>query len=75
MLASRQATFTRENISVTITDADSNVFVYPAGDSRIRAVTNLYPDPLSSLVVDAVTAFDYHGNGIANITATCSGCP
>jgi len=26
--------------------------VYPVGDSRIRAVSNIYPDPVSSLVVD-----------------------
>lgn len=47
--------FTRDNITVTITDATTptpNVTVYTPGDSRIRAVTNMYPDPVSSLVVD-----------------------
>lgn len=44
--------FTKDNITVTITDSASAVTTYPAGDSRIRAVTNMYPDPVSSLVVD-----------------------
>ncbi len=44
--------FSRDNITVTITDSASTVTNYPVGDSRIRAVTNMYPDPVSSLVVD-----------------------
>lgn len=52
VLAGWQQDFKRDNISVTITDSASTVTVYPAGDPRIRAVTNMYPDPVSSLVVD-----------------------
>jgi uncharacterized protein YceK len=44
--------FTRDNITVTITDSTPTVTTYLPGDSRIRAVTNMYPDPVSSLVVD-----------------------
>ena len=44
--------FTRENISVTVTDSASTVTAYPVGDARIRSVTNLYPDPVSTLVID-----------------------
>lgn len=64
--------FTRDSIAVTITDSASNVIMYPVGDERIRAVTNLYPDPVSSLVVDTrinhpnnygVTINDYQTDG------------
>ena len=44
--------FTRDNITVTITDSGDAETTYPPGDPRIRAVTNMYPDPVSSLVVD-----------------------
>ena len=44
--------FTRDNISITVTDSASTVFNIPIGDAAIRAVTNMYPDPVSSLVVD-----------------------
>lgn len=43
--------FNRNNITVTITDADNNVTTYHPGDAAIRAVINLYPDPASYLSV------------------------
>jgi uncharacterized protein YceK len=43
--------FTRENITVTITPASGSPVTYPANDPAIRAVTNLYADPLSSIVI------------------------
>jgi len=44
--------FTKDNITVTITGSVSTVTIYPPGDPHIRAVTNMHPDPVSSLVID-----------------------
>lgn len=43
--------FSKDRIMVTITPAAGTPVVYAPNDDRIRAVANLYPDPLSSLVV------------------------
>lgn len=43
--------FSRKDITVTFTPASGPDVTYNAGDPEIRAVINLYPDPLSSLVV------------------------
>ena len=43
--------FNRESLTVTITGADSSVTTYAPGDPAVRAVINLYPDPLSYMVV------------------------
>jgi len=43
--------FSKDSITVTITPAGGTPVVYAPNDDRIRAVVNLYPDPLSSLVV------------------------
>jgi hypothetical protein len=43
--------FNRNNITVTITDADNNTTTYQPGDPAIRSVINLYPDPASYLSV------------------------
>lgn len=43
--------FSKDSITVTITPAAGTPVVYSPNDARIRAVTNLYPDPLSSVVV------------------------
>ncbi|MCK5003006.1 MAG: hypothetical protein KAS57_08270 [Gammaproteobacteria bacterium] len=48
--AGRMQTFTRENLRVTITDADGTETVYAPGNTNIRAVINLYPDPLSNII-------------------------
>lgn len=43
--------FERESLTVTITGSDSQVVTYSPGDPAVRAVINLYPDPLSYMVV------------------------
>ena len=48
-------TFTTSNITVTITPSDGIPVVIPAGDPAIRGVVNLYPDPVSWLVVGTET--------------------
>ncbi|MCW8923659.1 MAG: hypothetical protein OQK69_08535 [Gammaproteobacteria bacterium] len=50
-------TFSRDRIRVTITDDDGTgtQTVYEPGDPNIRAVINLYPDPLSNIVVSRET--------------------
>lgn len=47
--------FQRDNITVTITDNLGAQTVYNAGDPSVRASINLYPDPVSSLVVSNAT--------------------
>lgn len=63
-------TFTRDTIRVTITDNNGTgtQTVYQPGDPNIRAVINLYPDPVSNIVVSRETgistspgAVDYAG--------------
>jgi hypothetical protein len=43
--------FSRDNITVTITPSSGSPIVYLPNDPAVRAVVNLYPDPLSSLLV------------------------
>jgi hypothetical protein len=43
--------FTRSNITVSITPASGSPIVYPPNHPDIKAVLNLYPDPVSSLLV------------------------
>lgn len=43
--------FERESLTVAITGADSQVVTYSPGDPAVRAVINLYPDPLSYMLV------------------------
>lgn len=50
--------FSKDSITVTITPAAGAPVVYAPNDDRIRAVTNLYPDPLSSLVVSDQVGID-----------------
>jgi hypothetical protein len=47
--------FDRKSLTVTITGSDSNVRAYLPNDPAVRAVINLYPDPLSYLVVGTRT--------------------
>ncbi|MDX1253450.1 MAG: hypothetical protein IDH49_14615 [Gammaproteobacteria bacterium] len=47
---------TRGNLSVKITSSAGPVITYPVGDTRIRAIANMYPDPVSKLVVGTETA-------------------
>lgn len=44
-------TLTKDNIQVTITDSAMTQFVYLQSDPAIRTVFNMYPDPVSRLVV------------------------
>lgn len=55
--------FSRDNITVTITPSVGLPVVYLPGDAAIRAVINLYPDPLSSLTVSDRTAQDITEGG------------
>lgn len=50
--------FDRNSLTVTITGSDSNVRTYLPNDPAVRAVINLYPDPLSYLVVGTRTGND-----------------
>ena len=50
--------FSRDNILVTITPSVGDPIYYPPGDSAVRAVINMYPDPLSSLVISDATNQD-----------------
>lgn len=50
--------FSRKKILVIITDATGVQTFYLPGDPAVRAVINLYPDPVSSLVVSQETGQD-----------------
>lgn len=43
--------FEREDLTITVTDASGMSTVYSPGDPAVRGVINLYPDPLSYMVV------------------------
>jgi len=47
---------TRDNTKISIEDANNVVTTYYPGDERIRAILNLYPDPISYLVVATETS-------------------
>lgn len=47
--------FSKNNILVTITPSSGSQIFYFPGNPSIRAVVNLYPDPLSSLIVSTET--------------------
>lgn len=52
----------RANLTAVITDSQGTVVPYSAGDSRVRAVVRLYPDPVSRLMVETATG---QSNGMA----------
>lgn len=58
LAAGWQQDFARQELSVTITDAGGLVVVYPPGDPAVRAVVNLHPDPLASILVSERTGQD-----------------
>lgn len=58
LAAGWQRDFAREQLTVTITDAEGVETVYPPGAPALRAVVNLYPDPLSSLLMSDQTGQD-----------------
>ncbi len=66
--AGRKTNFSKDNITVTITPSSGNPIVYAPNNPSVRAVINLYPDPVSSLLVSMETQQDltpsaqYYGN-------------
>jgi hypothetical protein len=56
--AGRVEGFSRNNITVTITPSSGSPVVYGPNNPAIRAVINLYPDPVSSLLVSMETQQD-----------------
>lgn len=59
-----QKKFKRSNTTVTITPSNGNQIVYQPNDPAIRAIINLYPDPVSWLVVGTDTQTDvFYNNG------------
>lgn len=55
-----QQNFNRDNISVTIKQGPSNIVAtIPQGNPAIRASINLYPDPLSSIIVSRETGVEF----------------
>ena len=56
--AGRMKDFTRDKITVTITPSSGSPIIYPPNDPAVRAVVNLYPDPVSSLLVSMETQQD-----------------
>jgi len=46
---------TRDNTVITIRDSAGVKTVYKPGDSRVKAIINMYPDPASYLIVAAET--------------------
>jgi len=56
--AGMKRNFSRDNITVTITPSIGAPVTYLQNDPAVRAVVNLYPDPLSSLIVSEETGQD-----------------
>jgi hypothetical protein len=54
--------FDRSRLTVTVTGSDGVSTVYQPGDPAIRAIINLYPDPLSYLVVGTRTGLGTNYN-------------
>ena len=62
LAAGRMKDFTRDNITVTITPSSGSPIVYAPNDPAVRAVVNLYPDPVSSMLVSMETGIDFTPN-------------
>ena len=59
--------FTQDNVTVTFTPDDDSggpIDPYLPGDSRIRGIINLYPDPLSSIVLSQQTNNNITGSSL-----------
>jgi hypothetical protein len=56
--AGRMKDFSKDNITVTITPSSGNPIIYQPNNPAVRAVVNLYPDPVSSLIVSMETQQD-----------------
>lgn len=57
-----QQNFDRSSLTVTITGSDGVPVVYQPGAPAIRAIVNLYPDPLSYIVVGTRTGLSTNYN-------------
>jgi hypothetical protein len=55
----------RSNLTVQFTDANGAVVTYSPGDPGIRSVVQLYPDPVSKLMVEYATG-QSNGTGLMN---------
>lgn len=51
-------TFSKNNLTITITDAMGNQTVLAPGSAAVRAVVNFYPDPVSNAVVSRESGVD-----------------
>ncbi len=54
--------FDRNSLTVSVTGSDGSTTVYQPGDPAIRAIIDLYPDPLSYLVVGTRTGLNTNYN-------------
>jgi hypothetical protein len=62
LAAGWRQSFDRSRLTVTVTGSDGVPIVYQPGDPAIRAIINLYPDPLSYLVVGTRTGLNTNYN-------------
>jgi len=53
--AGMKQNFSRDNITVTITPSIGSPLIFFPGHPAVRAVINMYPDPLSSLIISEET--------------------
>jgi hypothetical protein len=60
-----QTSLSRQNATVTITDAAGTKTTYAPNDTHVRAIVNLYPDPVSRAVVGGMTNQDLGYNATA----------
>ncbi|NOX08500.1 MAG: hypothetical protein GXP22_03255 [Gammaproteobacteria bacterium] len=58
LAAGWQQKFSRDNITVSITDVNGVNTVYAPGNLSVRGAINFYPDPLSSMIVSRETGQD-----------------
>lgn len=60
----------RQNLTVTITGANGVKTTYLPNDPHVRAILNLYPDPVSKAVVDTATKQNTNGASTGNLVNT-----
>jgi hypothetical protein len=53
-----QKNLARQNVTVTVTDANGVVTTYAPNDPHVRGIVNMYPDPVSRAVVGTMTNQD-----------------
>lgn len=54
----RQLNLTRQNVTVIVKDSSGAVTTYAPGDTHVRGIVNMYPDPASRAVVGTMTNQD-----------------